>query len=33
MPATTLLIVFGSWILLLGLTILYYRRHRNGDDD
>jgi hypothetical protein len=30
MPASTLLIVFGSWLILLGLTIVYYRRHR-GD--
>jgi len=32
MPASTMLIVFGSWVVLLLLTILYFRRHRSEDD-
>ena len=32
MPTSTLLIVFGSWGILLLLTILYFLRGRHRDD-
>jgi hypothetical protein len=33
MPLHTLLIVGGSWILLLVLTVWSYRRHSDGEDE
>jgi len=33
MPLHTILIVGGSWILLLVLTVWNYRRHRDSDRD
>jgi hypothetical protein len=33
MPIHTLLIVGGSWVLLLILTIWSYRRGASGDDE
>jgi heme/copper-type cytochrome/quinol oxidase subunit 2 len=38
MPWTTLAVVFGSWVLLLVLTLLYYlvwslRRHYGDGED
>lgn len=33
MPASTVLIVFGSWALLLVLTIVYYLGGRHDDAD
>ena len=37
MPGTTLAIVFGSWIVILILTLLYYfvwsRGHDWGEED
>lgn len=32
MPLSTILIVFGSWIALLALTVWQYRRHRGRED-
>jgi hypothetical protein len=29
MPASTLLVVLGSWVVLLGLTLLAYRFNRD----
>jgi hypothetical protein len=31
MPLHTLLIVGGSWVVLLLLTVWFYRRTRDGD--
>ena len=31
-PASTLVIVFGSWLLLLGLTVLWSVSTRGGDE-
>jgi len=33
MPGMTLLVVFGSWVLLLALTIVRYVRSGGEDDD
>jgi hypothetical protein len=33
MPLTTLLLIFGSWILLAGLAVLAYRLNRGRGDD
>jgi len=32
-PLHTILIVGGSWVILLALTIWNYRRHSGGDDE
>jgi len=33
MPSSTLIVVIGSWILLLGLTLLAYRFNRDRGED
>jgi len=33
MPGTTSLLIFGSWLLLAGLTLLAYRFNRDRGDD
>jgi hypothetical protein len=33
MPASTLLLVFGSWVVLAVLTFLAYRFNRGRSDD
>jgi len=35
MPASTVIVVFGSWIVIAVLTLLYYRvwSHRHDWDD
>jgi hypothetical protein len=32
-PASTLLVVIGSWLLLAGLTLLAYRFNRDRGED
>ena len=32
MPLHTIVIVWGTWLILLGLTIWSYRRRRDGDE-
>jgi len=34
MPASTLVVVLGAWLLVAGLSVLAYRFNRGrGDDD
>jgi len=33
MPVSTLLLVFGSWVVLAGLALLAYRFNRDRGDD
>jgi hypothetical protein len=33
MPTSTLIVVLGSWLALLGLTLLAYRFNRDRGDD
>ena len=33
MPASTLAVVIGAWVLLAGLTFLAYRFNRGGKED
>jgi hypothetical protein len=33
MPASTLWLVVGSWLVLAGLSLLAYRFNRNRSDD
>ncbi len=33
MPGSTLAVVFGAWLVLLAMTVIYYLRHANEDDD
>jgi len=33
MPASTLLVVIGSWLILAGLTLLAYRLNRDRDPE
>jgi hypothetical protein len=32
-PGSTLIVVIGSWLILVGLTLLAYRFNRNRGDD
>ncbi len=32
MPSSTLAVVFGAWLALLGLTVAYYAASRDEDD-
>jgi hypothetical protein len=33
MPASTLLLIFGSWVILAGLALLAYRFNRDRAND
>jgi hypothetical protein len=33
MPASTLIVVLGSWVALLGLALLAYRFNRDRGED
>jgi len=35
MPITTLIIIFGSWLVILALVLLYFFKwsKRDGEDD
>jgi len=33
MPASTLIVVVGAWLLLAGLTLLAYRFNRDRGED
>ena len=33
MPASTLLVVIGAWVILAGLTLLAYRFNRSDDSE
>jgi hypothetical protein len=33
MPASTLLVVIGAWVILAGLTLLAYRFNRGDDSE
>ena len=33
MPASTLIVVVGSWLVLAGLTLLAYRFNRDRGED
>lgn len=33
MPASTLIVVVGAWVILAGLTLLAFRFNRNKGED
>ena len=33
MPASTLLVIIGAWVILAGLTLLAYRFNRDRDPE